>query len=115
MVQIVPATMELLKRFYGEEPKRSQRAVVAIKDDRIIGVAGIYTEKERSVMFSEMSDECRKDKRTVVKGIRAVMKLASARAMPVMALADPEIEGSEKLLEHMGFAPLKGRVYQWQP
>lgn len=114
-MQIVPATMELLQRFYGEVPKRSQRAVVAIKDDRIIGVAGIYTDDERSVMFSQMTEECRQDKRTVVRGIRAVMKLAMARAMPVMALADPAIEGSERLLEHMGFVHLKDRIYQWQP
>lgn len=115
MVRIVPATMELLERFYGEKPVRSQRAIVALKDERIIGVAGIYTDTERSVMFSQMSEECRKDKRAVVRGIRAVMALAKARAMPVHALADPGIEGSEKLLEHMGFEHLRDGIYQWQP
>lgn len=114
-MKLVPATMELLQRFYGEKPARSQRAVVAMKGDRIVGVAGIYTDAERSVMFSEMTDECRKDKRAVVMGIRAVMALAKARAMPVHALADPGIEGSERLLEHMGFEHLRDGIYQWQP
>lgn len=114
-MRLVPATMELLQRFYGEKPTRSQRAIVALKDERIVGVAGIYTDQERTVMFSQMTDECRKDKRTLVKGIRAVMSIAKARAMPVHALADPGIEGSEKLLEHMGFEHLKDGIYQWQP
>lgn len=110
---IVPATAELLKRFYGEAPKRTQKAVVALAGERVVGVAGVYVDEERQVMFSDLTDELRRDKRTVIRGIRAVMQLASAK-MPVHALADPQIEGSETLLEHMGFKPLEGRVYEWQ-
>jgi hypothetical protein len=114
LVHIVPATAELLERFYGSAPTRSQRAVVAIKDDRVIGVAGIYTEDESSVMFSDLTDELRKDKRTVVRGIREVMKLAARRALPVYALADPEVDGSERLLLHMGFEHYRDGIYRWQ-
>jgi hypothetical protein len=109
---IVPATRELLERFYGEAPARTQKAVVAIDGERVVGVAGLYVDDERQVMFADLTDEVRHDKRTVIKGIREVMKLASHR-MPVHSLADPEIEGSDTLLLHMGFTPLEGRVYQW--
>jgi hypothetical protein len=113
-VRIVPATADLLQRFYGAAPTRSQRAVVAIKDDRVIGVAGVYPDGERAVMFSDLTDELRADKRAVVRGIRAVLELASKRDMPVHAWADPKVEGSERLLLHMGFEHLKDRVYQWR-
>ena len=110
---VVPATAELLHRFYGEAPKRSQRAVVALDGERVVGVAGVYVDDERWVMFSDLTEELRKDKRTIIKGIRAVMKMTQGRDLPVHALADPEIEGSEVLLEHMGFRPITDRIYQW--
>src|SRR5690606_27629585 len=100
--------------FYGKPPMRSQRAYVALKGDRVIGVAGIYTDTERNVMFSDLTDELRKDKRAIVRGIRAVMRLAEKRDIPTCAYADPQIEGSGKLLEHMGFVHIKDGVYQWQ-
>ena len=114
-MHIVPATSELLQRFYGAAPTRSQRAVVAVKDEKVIGVAGIYTDDERSVMFSDLTDELRKDKRAVIRGVREVMKLASKRQMPVYAWADPEIEGSDRLLVHMGFEHYRDGLYRWQP
>lgn len=113
MTEIVPATTELLQRFYGEKPKRSQKAVVALKDDRVIGVAGVYVDDERQVMFADLTEDIRQDKRAVIRGIRAVMRLAGER-LPVHALADPEIDGSEVLLEHMGFRHLQDRIYEWR-
>lgn len=112
-MHIVPATAALLERFYGFVPKRSQRAMVAVKDERVIGVAGVYTDDERLVMFTDLTDELRHDKRTMVRGIREVMKLATRRDLPVYAWADPEIEGSERLLDHVGFEHIRDRVYRW--
>ena len=48
----------------------------------------------------------------MIRGIRAVMEMVGN--LPVHALADPEIEGSERLLEHMGFKRLQDRIYEWQ-
>ena len=57
MTVIVHATAELLKRFYGESPKRTQKAVAAVKDGKVIGVAGVYVDDERQVMFADLTDE----------------------------------------------------------
>jgi hypothetical protein len=112
-MQIVPATTELLKRFYGVPPVRSQRAVVAMRGDDVVGVAGVFLAEAGQVMFSDLTDEVRKSKRTIIRGIREVQKLAKP-SMPVYAEADEEIEGSEKLLEHMGFVHYRDRIYRWQ-
>lgn len=111
---VIPATAELLRRFYGDAPRRSQKAVVALDGDKVAGVAGVYVDDERLVMFSEMSDEVRANKRLMVKGIRAVLKLVERDGLPVHALADQEIEGSDKLLLHMGFTHLQDRIYEWR-
>jgi len=115
MTEIVPATPELLSSYYGSPPARSQRAVAVVKDGSVIGVGGVYADGDRQVMFSDMTDELRRDKRALIMGMRAVMKLAARRALPVVAEADAEIEGSEKLLEHMGFEHIGQRIYAWRP
>jgi hypothetical protein len=88
------------------------KAFVAIKDDRIIGAAGVYADVQRVVVFARLTDELRADKRAVVKGIRKIMSLVP-EGLPAHAVADPEIDGSDRLLTHMGFSPLSSGVYEW--
>lgn len=111
MIEILPATPELLARFYGDTPKRTSRAVAVVSGDEVLGVGGVYREGANSVLFSDMKDELRKNKRALVKAVRAVMRLMKGT---VYSWADPDIEGSDVLLKHMGFEPYGDGVYQWQ-
>jgi hypothetical protein len=111
MTEIVPATPELLARFYGDAPKRTARAVAVVRGEEVLGVGGVYREGTNSVLFSDMTDELRKNKRALVKALRAVMRLMKGT---VYSWADPDIEGSDVLLKHMGFEPYRDGVYQWQ-
>lgn len=115
MTEIVTATAEILERFYGDAPARTVRAIAAVRDDRVIGVAGVYADGSRLVMFSQLTDELRRDRRSIVRGIRRLTELARARRMPVHAVADAAIEGSERLLEHIGFQRVSPEVFVWQP
>lgn len=115
MTEIRPATMEGLTRFYGKRPTRSLCAMMAVRNGQILGVAGYYNDSSRFVLFADFGDEVRHDKRLIVRGLRAMTNLLKARRVPVKVLADPDIPGSEKLLEHMGCTPLGGRIYQWAP
>jgi hypothetical protein len=113
--EIVPVTPQMYVDFIGERPKVTVRAVVAIRDNRIIGMAGVFVDKRnaRLSMFSHLTDEIRKDRRTIARGIRSVMKIAKSLRLPIQAVADETVEGSEKLLEHMGFEKTIGGVYIW--
>lgn len=111
--EIVPATTEQLQAFRGRTLERSVRAVAAVRNGKVLGVAGIYPGSAGWVMFADLSEEVRRDRRLVVRGYRAVQDLARRRPMPVVAIADPEIPGSDVLLEHMGFQRVAPEVFLW--
>jgi hypothetical protein len=109
MTQILPATVEHFDRLKGALPMTA-RAFAVVRGEDVLGIGGVYRDGAIQVMFSELTDELRRDKRSLIRLIRSVKALLRPRAQ---AFADPEIKGSEALLEHMGFEPLVGRVYQW--
>lgn len=111
--EIVPATEAMLERF--SQPAKTVRAIAAVRGEEVLGVAGIYPSHAGWVMFAEFKDDIRADKRVMVRGIRALAAMVKRRNMAVAALADPEIQGSSTLLEHMGFQPAYGDVFVWQP
>ena len=111
--QIIPATRELLLQYYGEPPPRTSRGFVAIKDGRVLGVAGFYIFDARLIVFVDISEELKKDKRAVIKGIRKVMKLVKEIQLPVYAMCDESIDKSANLLKHVGFVHEYKGVYAW--
>lgn len=109
MTEIRPATLQDFERLKGRPPKTA-RAFAAVRDDAVIGIGGVYRGGVSLVLFSELTDAIRKDKRTLARLVRAVKSLMKGT---VYAHADEAIAGSEVLLEHMGFEPFQGRLYQW--
>lgn len=112
MVEIRPATHESLRAFYGAEFRATARAFVATSGGRVIGVAGFRPEGHRFVLWTNLTDELRADKRALVRGLRVVMG-SLPTGVPVHATADEAIPGAEVLLEHVGFRKLTDRVWEW--
>ena len=103
-MHVTNGSPELIKEFYGEIPKKTMRSVVAIHNGKPVAVAGVTPIPQGYALFSDMSDEFRKHKsfkRTLIKGYR--MLLSSLPDVKIYSHADPEIEGSETLLKHLGF------------
>lgn len=113
--KIIPVTPEMYEEFVGEPAKVTLRAVAAVKEGRIIGMAGVYVDRKfnRLAMFSHLTDEIRKDRRTIARGIRILMGIAARMRLDVHAVADETVPGSEKLLQHMGFVKNTVGVYVW--
>lgn len=110
--EIRPATPDLMQRFYGGTPKRTSQAIVAVRGERVLGVAGILHENGKAVAFTELSDEVRADKRLIVRAYRMLLPMLEA-AGTVYALADQSVERSDVLLRHYGFEQIDERVWQW--
>lgn len=109
MTEIRPATMEHFERLKSS-PLKTARAFAVVRGEDVIGIGGVYRDGASLVLFSELTDELRKDKRSLIRLVRAVTPMLRPRTL---ALADPDIDGSDVLLEHMGFEPFEGRIYQW--
>lgn len=110
---VIPATAEVIHRFYGAAPTRTQMAVAVVSGERVLGVGGVYLDGPRWVMFSDMTDELRQSKRVLVRAVRSVQAMIARRTIPVVALADPQIPGSDILLRHMGAEHVSDGVYTW--
>lgn len=114
MMTVRPATYQDIVSLDGQPPIRTCRAMVAEEDGKVIGIWGIYTQNTRYVLFSSFTTEFRKRKRNFAIAVKSAWDLIRSRpSMPVIAEADPDIEGSDVLLIHMGFTKLDGRVYEW--
>lgn len=113
MITVRPATYEDIVRLDGQPPARTCRAMVAEEDGRVTGIWGFYTHNTRYVLFSSFSPEFRRHKRNFVIAVKSARELFyRLPEMPLLAEADPDIEGSDVLLKHLGFTQLDGRLYQ---
>jgi len=112
MIEIRPATQALMASFYKGIPPKSQRGIVAMKDGEIIGVAGMYFDHNRYVLYSELTPELKQDKRTIVRGIRILLEMVRDKRLPVLAKAEA-VEGADRLLRHMKFRHLTADIYQF--
>jgi N-acetylglutamate synthase-like GNAT family acetyltransferase len=112
MIEIRPATAELLKQYYGDMPPRTVRAIVAIDDDgEVLGVGGYYIEGVRAMVFSDIKPEMRDHKRALIMGTRAAIDLA--RSSGLTAIAIRETPESASFLEHFGFREFMPGIYEW--
>lgn len=106
--EVVPATAEHFVRLKGAAPPRTVRAYTAVRGDAVLGIGGVYRAGVTTVLFSELTDDIRSDKRSLIRLIRAVKPMLKPG---IVAHADPAIRGSEVLLEHLGFEKLEGEIW----
>lgn len=113
---IVPATAMHWEQFYGAPPPRSFRGLVAVHDGVPLAIGGTYVQGDCKVAFAAVKPEMRERfRKTGVRLAREVMAMIRASGVPVLAVADPQIEAAPRFLEHLGFHPVHEGVHAWRP
>lgn len=92
----------------------SARVVSVVEGDRVLGIAGVYPDGNRQVVFSTISEELKQHPKIVIKAARMVMKWIKESKMPTHALCDEEIPKAEEFLMHWGFRRIHKGVFSWQ-
>jgi hypothetical protein len=108
-VELRPASRQDLIDFYGEPPAFTMRAIVAVLDHKPIGVAGVVVTQECAAIFSDLSDDMRAYKKSILKGAFAIMNMARELHMPICATGFEAT--SPALLKRLGFESLGEGVY----
>jgi hypothetical protein len=103
MINFRNATGKDAFEFYGKVPEHSFKGIVAIKDERVIGIGGLFFMKGSIVAFSDMKPEMKESKKSIVKGMRMLVDMIKKETRPVYAIADPNEATSCKLLAKLGF------------
>ncbi len=112
MIEIVPATADMIKSLVGRGTIKTVKAVAAVEGERVLGVAGVYLFDGKQIMFADFTDELRAKPRAMVKGWKILRQMVRP-GITVYAEADPKIERSAEYLEHFGFEPYQERIYRW--
>lgn len=117
MIELVPATQKHVEEFYGKKPIRSVRAIVGILDGKVVGLAGVFLDRNQVIAFSEMKEEARGYKKAILKAGFMVYDIMT-RYPVVFAVANPNEKGAHRLLTRFGFefVELNGEgegVYKW--
>ncbi len=100
-----PASAGDAERYYGKPPALSFRGYVAVKDDQVVGIGGVYYDGPIRIAFSEFKDEMRSDRRALVKGTRMLMKFIDTIKGPVYAVASQSEPTAANLLSRLGWKP----------
>jgi acetyl-CoA carboxylase carboxyltransferase component len=112
--EIVPATPDLIKRFYGHAQPWTVRAFAAVLNGEPLCIAGVGYAEGQSVVFANVKPVMRERfKKTGVRLAKCVMQLVAERGQPVIALPDCGLESAPRFLEYLGFQRLPNGVYAW--
>ena len=115
-VIIENATLEHAKKFYGDEPRKSFRGYSALIDGMVVGMGGLAYESGKIVLFSDMKEELRPFKKTILKSVYILKDMVEKTRHPIVAIASNKEKYSERLLTMLGFSPSgkevsEGKVY----
>lgn len=113
MIKIEPATAQMIARFYGEPPARTQKSLAVIEDDEIVSIVGIYRDNGQVVLFSDSRPEVRENMKKYAKTAVRCVKLLKPymQSRHVLAVADQAIPKSDNFLSHFGFVKQEDGVW----
>lgn len=110
MVELLPATQDLVERYYGKRPLMSMRGIVAVEDGVPIGLGGLYRDQNRMIVFCEMKPAAKKYRRHILMAAKLVLALIREYD-EVRAVASPDEPTAVRFLEHLGFRHEVENVY----
>ena len=105
------ATESDLRRFYGELPRQTLRAVVILLDGEPAGIIGLARDAGCEKLFSEAKPELEPHLRRfeVLRAIKLAMTLVESSKCDVYAVRE---EGTDVLLR-LGFEHIEDDIYKW--
>ena len=107
------ATSQDIEDYYGEPPKGTLRAYVALLDGQVAGFIGIVREQAVGKLFCDFKPELQPylQSITIMRAVKASMKFAEQYKGPIVAIAE-HAEGC-RILHRLGWTHLKGDLYGW--
>lgn len=103
------ATESDLRRFYGELPRQTIRAVVILLNGEPAGIIGLARDAGCEKFFSESKPELDLHRFEVLRAIKLAMSLVESSKCDVYAVRE---EGTDILLR-LGFEHFEGDIYKW--
>lgn len=112
---MIPTTRERMEQVTGDPIPYTTVAFEVLWDSQSLGFIGYYRMGTYYVLYSWINDniELQRYRRAVVLAYCRMMNLLLEKGLPIYSHADEDIDGSDRLLEHIGFKQKQGRTYKW--
>lgn len=115
--EVKPANRQEIDAITQEAFSSTAFVFKVTEEETILGFIGFYRKHNYLVLFSYIRPfiykQLKRYRRAFVIGYRHVMKVLKNYPFPVYSGADPDIEGSDRLLKHLGFEHVTGVTYVW--
>lgn len=114
------ATAEDVAQYWGERPALTQRAQVGVLDGEVVAMWALVLTKTGVGLISDIRPELKHMKVTIHRTAKNFLRQAEALGFKdIQALADPDIPGSSRWIEALGFEFVcdtdDGELWRWQP
>lgn len=111
-VQLRSANKNDVLEFFGKPFAESFRGMVAEKDGKVIGIAGVlHTEPLQA--FSTITDEVKKHPKAIIKAVKLFRNILNSYETTIYAIASEKEKTSMRFLQYVGFEHYDKRVYIW--
>lgn len=107
MIEVVPATADMLKGMFDGMRSVTVKAIALMEDGEIIAIGGAYRSSCGHVLFMKATDKARKRPKALFKAAKEF----AARYPKIHAYCDMNIEGSDRFLKHLGMKKINGDVW----
>lgn len=120
MIRTRQATIDDVRRYYPDVTA-SFRAWVCEVDGVVSGIIGVVLSRPIACLFSVVDDSLKPfvGSMTIGRLIKKTELVVKASRVPVLAIAQDDIETSTQILERLGLSPLGvidgDNVYEWRP
>lgn len=103
-MRIVPATPEMVARFYGKPSPFTFRGHAALIGDRVVGLGGVSYVDGLPVAFTDMADDLRGRIKDRARCFRFLERQFRAWPGPLFAICNPREPTARRILERLGFS-----------
>ena len=103
------ATQSDIEIFYGQKAPYTMKAIIFFLDGVPFGIGGYKIDSSRFIIFSEMKENVKVSKYTILRCAKIIMDLVKERGSVMIAASQ-----NKKLCEMFGLKHVDGEIFEWK-
>ena len=112
-LEVRPTTRQDFIDFHGVPPPYRMRALTALEDGTVIGIAGLQYVNGNLIAFSDTCPAIKSRKKFLMRFAKTAMQMCEEETRPIYAIADENEPTAPRWLARHGFTNIESDLYLW--
>lgn len=112
-LEVRPTTRQDFIEFHGVPPPYRMRALTALEDGAVIGIAGLQYVNGNLIAFSDTGPAIKARKKFLMSFAKTAARMCHEEARPIYAVADENEPSAHRWLKWLGFINIESDLYLW--